>query len=104
MTNGKLFCIHLLPPLFCIRKRIHGGAKFCEEIRINDFLSYIGYKPERSLYIPGAMERPYNLKAGAASTGIDEKVGNRESAGSVSALYTKSKKLKPQSGNASGSK
>ena len=75
-----------------------------EEIRMNDFLAYIGYKPERSLFIPGATERPWNLKAGAASSGTSETVGDRSSGGSVSGLYMQSKKLKPQSGNNSGSK
>lgn len=75
-----------------------------EEIRLNDFLSYIGYKPERSLYVPGATDRPNKLNAGAASATADGGTGNRASAGTVSGLYEKSKKLKPMSGNNSGSK
>ncbi len=75
-----------------------------DEIRMSDFLSYIGHIPERRLFIPGTVERPFNLKNGAASAGVDEGGGDRTSAGSVSELFTKSKRLKAQSGDNSGSK
>ncbi len=75
-----------------------------DEIRISDFLSYIGYTPERRLFVPGVVERPFNLKNGAASAGVDEGAGDRTSAGSVSELFTKSKRLKAQSGDNSGSR
>lgn len=68
-----------------------------EEIRLSDFLAHIGYKPQRRLYIPGLVDRPFNLRAGAASTATDEVLGDRSAAGSVSGVYGRSKKLKPQS-------
>lgn len=75
-----------------------------DEIRMSDFLSYIGFIPERRLFIPGTVDRPFNLKNGAASAGVDEGAGDRTSAGSVSGLFTRSKRLKAQSGDNSGSK
>jgi hypothetical protein len=62
--------------------RLHG----VKIISLNDFLSYIGYKPKRRLFKPG-QERPFNLKAGAASAGINEPIGDRASAGQVSGSY-----------------
>jgi hypothetical protein len=68
-----------------------------EEINIGDFLSYAGYKPQRRLYLPGLTDRQFPLKAGAASVTVDEVVGDRSSAGTVSRLYQGSRRLKPQS-------
>ncbi len=68
-----------------------------DEINLSDFLAYAGYKPQRRIYIPGSTERPYNLKAGAASVTVDEVVGNRQAAGAVSGVFGRSKRLKPQS-------
>lgn len=67
-----------------------------EEINLSDFLSYAGYKPQRRLYLPGLTDRRFPLKAGAASVTVDETIGDRSSAGSVSGLYGRSKRLKPQ--------
>lgn len=64
-------------------------------VNLQDFLSYMGYRPRRRLFIPGMVDRPYNLKAGAASTTVDEVLGNRESSGRVSKLYGTSR-LKEQ--------
>lgn len=68
-----------------------------EEITLSNFLSYIGYKPERQLYVPGG-DRPFTLKNGASSTTTGESVGDRSSAGSTSGVYgnARSQKLKPQ--------
>ncbi len=66
-------------------------------VNFNDFLSYIGFKPQRRLYIPGLVERPYNLKAGAASATTNETVGNRSSSGQVSGAYGRSKRLRQPS-------
>ena len=68
-----------------------------EEIRLSDFLAHIGYKPQRRLYIPGLVDRPFNLRSGAASTATNEVLGDRSAAGAVSGVYGRSKKLKPQS-------
>ncbi len=67
-----------------------------EEINLSDFLSYAGYKPQRRLYLPGQTKGPFPLKAGAASVTVDEVVGDRSSAGTVSRLYQGSRRLKPQ--------
>ncbi len=67
-----------------------------EEITLGNFLSYIGYKPERQLYVPGG-DRPFTLKNGAASTTTGEAVGDRSSAGQTSKIYgDRSQRLKPQ--------
>lgn len=75
-----------------------------DEIRMSDFLSYIGFIPERRLFVPGTVERPFNLKNGAASAGVDEGGGDRTAAGAVSELYTKSKRMKAQQSDNSGNK
>jgi hypothetical protein len=68
-----------------------------EEVRLSDFLAWIGYRPQRRLYVPGLVDRPFNLRAGAASVGTNEVVGDRTAAGAVSGIYGRSKRLKPQS-------
>jgi hypothetical protein len=81
--------------LLAMRKEAR--LKGIEEIRLSDFLEYMGYRPQRRLYVPGLVDRPFNLRSGAASVGTNEVVGNRTAAGAVSGLYGRSKKLKPQS-------
>jgi len=68
-----------------------------EEIRLSDFLAHIGYRPQRRLYVPGLVDQPYTLRQGAASVGTDEVLGDRSAAGSVSGVFGRSKRLKPQS-------
>ncbi|MDZ4685127.1 MAG: hypothetical protein SH850_08555 [Planctomycetaceae bacterium] len=65
-------------------------------IPLSAFLDFIGYKPKRRLFRPG-QNRPYTLKSGAASVGIDESAVDRSSAGQVSGSYSRSKRLPPQS-------
>jgi hypothetical protein len=65
-------------------------------INLSDFLAHIGYVPRRRLFVPGLVDRPYNLKAGAASSGVGGSVGDRVSTGKVSSLFTRSKRLKKQ--------
>jgi hypothetical protein len=77
--------------------RKEARLKGIEEIRLSDFLEYMGYRPQRRLYIPGLVDRPFNLRAGAASVGTNEVVGDRTAAGAVSGVYGRSKRLKPQS-------
>ena len=52
-------------------------------IPLNAFLDYIGYKSKRRLFKPGD-GRGYTLKAGAASTAVDDTFGDRNSSGNVS--------------------
>ncbi|MFP6766056.1 MAG: hypothetical protein VB858_20660, partial [Planctomycetaceae bacterium] len=75
-----------------------------EEINLNDFLSHIGYVPQRNLYIPGVVDRPYNLRSGAASVTTNEVVGNRAAAGQVSGIFGRSKRLKPKTSSGQTSK
>jgi len=65
-------------------------------INLSDFLAHIGYVPRRRLFVPGLVDRPYNLKAGAVSGVVGGSVGDRTSSGKVSALFTRSKRLKKQ--------
>jgi hypothetical protein len=63
------------------------------KMNLGDFLSYIGYKPQRRLYRPGD-GTPFKLKSGSHSTATDESIGNRESSGQTSGAYSRSKRLK----------
>ncbi len=65
-------------------------------INLSDFLAHIGYVPRRRLFVPGLVDRPYNLKSGAASDRVGGSVGDRVSSGKVSSLFTRSKRLKKQ--------
>ncbi|NOX56831.1 MAG: hypothetical protein GXP27_20800, partial [Planctomycetes bacterium] len=73
-------------------------------VSLNDFLSWIGYKPKRRLHIPGVAGRPYTLKAGARSAAVDEVVGERESSGSVSGVYSRSRRLRQPTSSGQTSK
>lgn len=61
-------------------------------VNLSDFLSWVGYKPQRRLFIPGLVGRPYALKQGAASTAVNENIGNRSSAGQVSGVFSAGRK------------
>ena len=65
-------------------------------INLSDFLAHIGYVPRRRLFVPGLVDRPFNLKAGAVSGAVGGSVGDRSSSGKVSSLFTRSKRLKKQ--------
>jgi len=72
-------------------------------IPLSAFLDFIGYKPKRRLFRPGE-EKPYTLKAGAASVGIDATATDRLSSGTTSGAFSKSKRLPPQSSTGTTSK
>lgn len=57
-------------------------------VNLNDFLSWIGYVPQRKLFVPGA-ERGYDLKAGKREPPVDIRA-NR-----VSGAITDNKRTKP---------
>lgn len=57
-------------------------------VNLNDFLSWIGYQPQRKLFVPGA-EKGYDLKAGQREAPIDTRA-NR-----VSGAISGNKKIKP---------
>lgn len=71
--------------------RVNGVRK----VTLNDFLSEIGYKPQRRNWRPGE-EQPFNLKNGSHSTSTKETIGqNRTSAGTVSDVYKNTKRVGP---------
>ncbi len=72
--------------------RLHG----VRPISISEFMEFIGYKPKQRLFRPGD-NKPFNLKAGAASTGIDEGIGDRTSSGQTGGNYNRSKTQQPDS-------
>ncbi len=65
-------------------------------VSLSDFLSYIGYKPQRRLFVPGS-DVPYNLKSGSASAAVGESLGaSRKSSGATSGAYSSDKSQKPK--------
>ena len=56
-------------------------------VNLQDFLAMMGIEPQQRLFRPGD-NRPFTLKAGARSTGINDTMGDRSSAGAVSGKYT----------------
>lgn len=57
-------------------------------VNLNDFLSWIGYQPQRKLFVPGA-EKGYDLKAGQRPAPVDTRA-NR-----VSGAIGDNKRIKP---------
>jgi hypothetical protein len=55
-------------------------------VRLNDFLEYIGWKPQQRLWQPGE-NKEYNLGAGSQSTSVDEVYQDRTSSGQTSELF-----------------
>jgi hypothetical protein len=68
--------------------RMHG----IRVMNVSEFMDYIGYKPKQRLFRPGE-DRPFQLKSGAASTGINESLGDRASSGQTGGNYSRSKSL-----------
>lgn len=68
--------------------RLHG----IRVVNVSEFMDYIGYKPKQRLFRPGE-DRPFNLKSGAASTGINESLGDRTSSGQTGGNYSRNKAL-----------
>jgi len=78
--------------------REEARLKAVRVVGINDFLSYIGYKPQRRLHVPGSGLKS-KIKLGAKKTGV-----NASSSGTVSTLYTRNKRLKAQTSSGQTSK
>lgn len=70
-------------------------------VSLSDFLSYIGYKSQRRLFVPGG-ESAYKLKSGSASAAVGETIGSRSSSGSTSGAYSGDKAQKPKNTNRAG--
>jgi hypothetical protein len=56
------------------------------KVGINDFLDYIGFRPQQRLWQPGE-DRPFNLRNGARSASVNEALEDRISSGTVSELF-----------------
>lgn len=65
-------------------------------VRLNDFLDYIGWKPEQRLWRPGD-NRPYNLQHGSQSAGTGSAFEDRSSTGQVSEIYRRDRARQQQS-------
>ena len=65
-------------------------------VGLNDFLDYIGWKPEQRLWRPGE-NRPYNLRQGSQSASTDETYEDRTSSGTVSEIYRRNRARQQQS-------
>ncbi|MEI8379475.1 MAG: hypothetical protein WCJ09_05070 [Planctomycetota bacterium] len=79
-----------------VRKQLNELTKEAREtgvriIKLNDFLAHIGFESKRRTFRPG-QERPFNLKAGAASGTVGESIGDRSSNGNVSGAYGSTKR------------
>ena len=61
-------------------------------VKLADFLNYIGYVPKQRLWRRGE-DYPYRLKAGAASSDVNETLGSRYSSGQVSGSISRSRRL-----------
>lgn len=56
-------------------------------VRLNDFLAYMGYKPQQRLFLPGE-DMPYTLKGGSRTTGTVDTIGGSGSAsGNTSEIF-----------------
>ncbi len=88
-----------------IRKDLEDAARErgVRVVSLSDFLTYIGFKAHRRLFVPGS-DVPWNLKSGAASGSVGEAMGSsrRSSGGSTSGAYSgdKMQKSKNSSSNA----
>ena len=59
-------------------------------ISLSDFLSFMGYKTQRRLFVPGG-DTPYTMKHGARTPSTEASTGSRSPTGNTSALYSKDK-------------
>ena len=55
-------------------------------VRLNDFLAYMGYKPQQRLFLPGS-DMPYTIQRGVPTTGTIESIG----AGATSEIFRKNR-------------
>lgn len=60
-------------------------------VRLNDFLAYMGYKPQQRLFLPGA-DMPYTIRQGTPTTGVTDTTGRVESSsGNTSEIFRRSR-------------
>lgn len=72
-------------------------------VRLNDFLEYIGWKPQQRLWQPGE-NKPFNLSSGSQSASVDESYQDRTSSGTTSELFRQNRagQQKSSDGTTSG--
>jgi|SRR5579872_7068356 len=90
--------IATIQKILTLRKDLEDAARErgVRVVSLGDFLSYIGFKSQRRLFVPGG-EAPWNLKSGAKSTAVNEATGSsRQSTGSTSQAYSGDKSQKPK--------
>ncbi len=63
-------------------------------VSLKDFLTYLGWKPESRLYIPGSQGK-FNLKAGARNPGFNTSVGSEEPSTGTTSSKSGKNALKP---------
>ena len=68
-------------------------------INLGQFLNFIGFVPQRRLYVPGD-GAPFRLQAGARSSGVSDSPtsSSRNSSGNTSALFGTRRRANPESG------
>jgi phage host-nuclease inhibitor protein Gam len=76
-------------------KQLKGEAQLqgVRIVNLNDWLSWIGYSPQRRLYVPGAEQDDYPLKAGKREAPVDKVSGQ------VSNAISGNKRIKPATSN-----
>ncbi len=95
------------PDLVKVKKMLDQRAQLEKEaqqhgvriVRLNDFLGYMGYRPQQRLFLPGS-DSPFNLRAGSTRTATDD----RTSSGNTSELFQQNRTKSQQSsdGHTSG--
>ncbi len=68
-------------------------------VRLNDFLGYMGYRPQQRLFLPGS-DAPYQLKAGTRATAVED----RASTGTTSELFRQNRARSQQTSSGQTSK
>lgn len=98
----------VIKKIFDYRKKMMDAARehAVRPVKLSDFLSYIGYVPERRLFRPGE-EGKFMLRAGAHSTGTSNKNSistGRKSTGTTADVYSGDKNIKAKSSTGSTAK
>lgn len=74
-------------------------------VKLTDFLAWVGYVPERRLYVPGG-EGKFNLKEGSRGASVNESINTSRptSSGQTSGAYSGDSKIKARSSGNANSK
>lgn len=99
--------IQNIQKILSYRKKLEDAARErgVRVVSLGDFLNYMGYKPQRRLFVPGG-DVPWNLKSGSQSGSVNEagSASSRRSSGNTSKLYSTEKSQSSKNyGSGSGS-